>query len=63
MYLGSAYVYASLGTLWSRQSKILAPDGSASDEFGVLVSLYGTAAMIGAYLDDDKATDAGIIYI
>jgi hypothetical protein len=63
MYLGSVYVYAFLGNLWSRQSKILAPDGAASDEFGVSVSVYGTAAMTGAWKDDGKASDAGIIYI
>ncbi len=63
MYLGSVYVYASLGNIWSRQSKILTPDGAAGDQFGVSTSVYGTAAMTGAWQDDDKATDAGIIRI
>jgi hypothetical protein len=49
-----------VGNIWSRQSKILAADGAASDYFGVTVSLYDTPSMIGAYSDDDKATDAGM---
>jgi hypothetical protein len=39
---------------------MLAADGAAYDSFGVSVSIYDTIAMIGAYKDDDKATDAGI---
>ncbi len=48
-----------MGNLWSRQSKILAKDGVADDQFGTSVSVYGTIAMMGAYSDDDKSTDAG----
>ena len=60
VYLGSAYVYGSVGNIWSRQSKLLAADGAASDYFGVSVSIYGTTAIIGAHYDDDKAVDAGM---
>ncbi len=59
-YLGSVYVYGSVGNIWSRQSKLLAKDGAANDGFGHGVSVYGTTAMIGSHLDDDKATDAGV---
>jgi hypothetical protein len=38
---------------------MLAVDGAASDRFGISVSIYGTSAMIGAYLDDDKGTESG----
>ncbi len=62
-YIGSVYVYGAVGNIWSRQSKILAADGAASDLFGFSVSIYGTTAMIGAFGDDDKATDAGILVI
>jgi hypothetical protein len=63
VHLGSVYIYGSVGNIWSRQSKLLAADGAASDIFGVLVSIYDTTAMIGASGDDDKATDAGILVI
>jgi hypothetical protein len=47
MYLGSVYVYESVGNIWSRQCKLLAADGAGSDYFGASVSIYGTTAMIG----------------
>jgi hypothetical protein len=59
MCLGSVYVYGSAGNVWSRQSKILAADGAASDQFGKAVSVFGAVSMIGAALDDDKANNAG----
>jgi hypothetical protein len=61
MCIGSVYVYGSVGSTWSRQSKILAADGSSGDQFGGDVSIYGITATIGARLDDAKATDAGFI--
>jgi hypothetical protein len=48
---------------FSRSSKLLAADKVASDYFGTSVSIYGTTAMIGAFADDDKAIDAGILVI
>ncbi len=46
---------------WSHQSKILAKDGVAtSDCFGISAFIYGNNALIGAYGDDDKGTDAGM---
>ncbi len=42
-------------------TSILADDGVSGDNFGVSVAVYDTAAMIGAYLDDDKASNAGIL--
>jgi hypothetical protein len=48
-----------VGNIWSRQSKILAKDGAATDYFGTSVSIYDTTAMIGVYYDDDKAVDGG----
>jgi hypothetical protein len=60
VYLGSVYVYGSVGNRLSSQSKLLAADGAGSDIFGIRVSIYGTNAMIGASNDDDKA---GILVI
>jgi hypothetical protein len=59
-FVGSVYVYGSVGNVWSRQAKLLAADGSAYDVFGRAVTLYGNTAMIGAYGDDDKSADSGI---
>ena len=56
---GSVYFFSKTGSSWSRQGKILAADGAADDYFGNAVSLYTSSALIGAYGDDDKATDTG----
>ncbi len=61
MSIGSVYIYASVGDVWSRQSKILPSDGAASDQWGTSVHVYGTTAMIGSLSDDDKASNAGMI--
>jgi hypothetical protein len=42
------YIYGATGNVWSRQSKLLAPDGVANDWFGIGVSIYGTSALFGA---------------
>jgi predicted permease len=55
-------VYRSSGTAWSFQTKIIAKDGYTWDAFGSGVSVYGTTAMIGACIDDDKGASSGIIY-
>ena len=62
---GSAYIFVRSGTNWSYQAKLLASDGQSGDYFGrsVALSSDGNTAIIGAYLDDDKATDAGAAYI
>jgi hypothetical protein len=49
--------------MWSCQTKVFAPDGSADDAFGVGLGIYSTVAMIGSYLDDAKAADAGMTII
>jgi surface protein len=45
---------------WNEETKI---DASANDDTGTSVSLYGDTALIGATSNDDKATDAGKVYV
>ncbi len=54
------YSYTLIGSYWSYQSKIVAKDGYTSDYFGSSVSIYSNNALIGAYAEDMRATDAGI---
>jgi hypothetical protein len=50
------------GTL-EAESIVSGSTGSVGDSFGKSVSISGNYAVIGAYLDDTKATDAGAAYI
>jgi hypothetical protein len=52
----------SVNGAFSRSAKLIAADGGVNDQFGNSVSIYGANAIIGAVSDDDKATDAGILY-
>uniref|UniRef100_UPI004055E377 FG-GAP repeat protein n=1 Tax=Candidatus Electronema sp. TaxID=2698783 RepID=UPI004055E377 len=63
---GSAYVFVkAVGGTWSQQAKLTADDSVMGDVFGVSVSLSadGSAALIGAFLDDDKGADSGSSYV
>ena len=61
---GAAYVFTDNGTgNWSQQSKLLAADGSAADNFGVSVSVSGLTAIVGAELDDPDGSASGAAYI
>ncbi len=53
---GSAYIFQRSGTSWVQQTKLTASDGVADDRFGVSVSLFGDAAIVGADVDDDKGS-------
>ena len=39
---------------WTEQVELVAPDGSADDEFGSSVGIYSDTAIVGAYADDDN---------
>ncbi len=60
---GSAYVYTRTGSTWTEQSKLLASDAAAGDEFGTAVSVDGNVAVVGAPKDDDGGTDQGSVYL
>lgn len=44
-------------------TKVLAPDGSSGDHFGVDVSICGATMAVGASNDDDGGPDAGAVYV
>lgn len=60
---------AGVSTTWAQScnptevAKLLAPEGGADDYFGYSVSVSGDAAVIGMYLDDDVALNAGAAYV
>ncbi len=63
---GAAYAFARNegGTdNWGQLVKLIASDGAANDQLGVAVSVSGDIAVVGAFLDDSPATDAGSAYV
>jgi len=60
---GSAYIFTRSGTTWTQQAKIQASDAQASDQFGWDVAIDGDTVVVGAYLEDTGASDAGSAYI
>ncbi|WP_437331896.1 thrombospondin type 3 repeat-containing protein [Sorangium sp. So ce394] len=60
---GSAYVFVRAGSTWSRQTKLLASEGTATDLFGYAVALSHDAALIGALQDDELGPYSGSAYL
>ena len=61
---GSVYLFKSVDGVWSFVKKITASDGQATDYFGSAVAMSGDgmSALVGAYLEDGKASNAGAVY-
>jgi hypothetical protein len=57
---GSAYVYTRSGTVWTEQQKLVAADGTSSDQFGESVAVVGDTAVVGAVRDN---FDQGSAYV
>ena len=61
---GAAYVYRrTSGNNWSQSAKLAAFDSEASDYFGRSVAIDGNFILVGAYYEDEKATNAGAAYM
>jgi len=46
---GSAYVFSRLGSVWTQQQKLIAPDAATNDRFGCSVAIDNNTIVIGAY--------------
>jgi len=60
---GSAYIYQRNGDSWNYITELYANDGDGNDYFGRTVSVTEDYALIGAYGDDEKASNCGAAYI
>jgi hypothetical protein len=64
---GAAYVFKRTGTTWTQQAQLLAPDPSASDWFGSVLSINGTDVAVGAQNWSTKgttvSTNCGTVYM
>ncbi len=61
---GAAYVYQRTGeNAWDTETKIMASDAEADDQFGKSVSISGPYAIVGAQYEDTGASGAGAAYL
>ena len=60
---GFAYVFRRSGTTWMEEQKLVASQGSASDNFGGSVSISGDYVVVGASQDDDNGSHSGSAYV
>lgn len=60
---GAAYVFTRSANVWSQQQKLTVSDTSEDSEFGYSVGIAGDVAVIGAYKDDDQASQSGSAYV
>lgn len=61
---GSAYVFSFDGLTWEEQTKIVASDAAAMDQFGYFVALSKNTAFVGSRLDDCVAgSNCGAVYV
>ena len=60
---GSAYIFEQEGSQWLEHTKLIASDGSYSDNFGWSVSISGDYAIVGAECDTDNGIYNGSAYI
>ncbi len=60
---GAVYVFTKSGTNWIQKAKLTASDGAAGDVFGISIALSGDTIIVGADLNDEKALNAGAVYV
>lgn len=61
---GSANVFVRVGTTWTEQAELVAPDASAYDSFGISVAVEGNTAVVGAANDAvGDVSGAGSAYV
>lgn len=62
MESGSIYIFEWDGSNWN-ETKILASDGAANDQYGRRVGIYGDRVVSGSWRDDDNGLSSGSVYI
>ena len=60
---GAAYVYARNGDEWVLQTRLAPHDPGPDLQFGDAVAIDGDTIAVGAYLDNERARNAGAVYI
>ncbi len=59
----AAYVFTRSGGVWTQQARLAVSSDISYDEFGIAVSLDGSTALVGAFLDqNDEDNNTGAVY-
>jgi hypothetical protein len=63
--VGAIFITAGMAQagVGDQLAKLLASDGAAGESFGKSVSISGTAAIVGAWFDDDNGSQSGSAYL
>jgi hypothetical protein len=61
---GSAYVYRRIGSTWTEEAEVFAPDAAFNDLFGSFVAIDGDTLLVGSPCDDTlSGSNAGSAYV
>lgn len=60
---GAVYPFDGQSGSWIEQAKLTASDSGPNDGFGHAISVWNNSAAVGAVGDDEKAADAGAVYL
>lgn len=60
---GAVYIFRYQSGTWVEEQKLVAADASPTQSFGIAVSMDGDELAVGAIRDDQRAVDAGAVYV
>ena len=60
---GGAFIYRRVGTSFTLEASLVAPDAFENDRFGFAVAVSGDRVVVGAPRDDDAGIDGGAAWV
>ena len=60
---GAAYVFRRQGTEWLEQAKIVSPEETRGDYFGISVAIDGDTVLVGSHRSNEPLADGGSVYV
>ena len=60
---GAAYIFRRQGTEWVEQAKIISPEETPGDYFGVSVAIDENTVLIGSHRTNEPLADGGAVYV
>lgn len=60
---GAVYVYDRAGSAWTLEERVEPPANAVNSEFGHSVDVKANTLVVGAWLDDDRGTASGSVFM